>query len=244
MKCRYCCDKKKLVKAHIIPEAFFRRLRDGQDSPRMFSNKAGEYPKRAPIGVYDTQILCKDCELIFGDWDNYAQDILREEPKNSSPILNGSQVVGYQINSYNYDLLKLFFISLSWRASVSAQPFYKRINLGPYEKMAKYFIEHCDPGSENDFSVTLAKFDHSLGKTILDPHIDRWDGVNYIRFYLGSYVAYIKTDKRKAPEPHLNFILRPNQPLIIIGRDLEKSKELPLIKKIVTVANKRMHCKA
>jgi hypothetical protein len=194
----------------------------------MFSNKAGEYPKRAPIGVYDTQILCKDCESIFGDWDNYAQDLLREEPKNSSPILNGSQVLGYEINSYNYDSLKLFFISISWRASVSAQPFYQRIH----------------PGSENDFSVTLAKFDHPLGQTILDPHLERRNGVNYIRFYLGSYVAYIKTDKRKAPEPLLDFILKRNQPLIIIGRDLEQSKELPLIKKIVTVANKRMHRKA
>jgi hypothetical protein len=210
----------------------------------MFSNKAGEYPKRAPIGVYDTQILCKDCESIFGDWDNYAQDLLREEPKNSSPILNGSQVLGYEINSYNYDSLKLFFISISWRASVSAQPFYQRIHLGPYEEIAKNFIEQRDPGSENDFSVTLAKFDHPLGQTILDPHLERRNGVNYIRFYLGSYVAYIKTDKRKAPEPLLDFILKRNQPLIIIGRDLEQSKELPLIKKIVTVANKRMHRKA
>ena len=240
MVCRFCGDNKKLIKAHVIPEAFFRRLRDGKYPPKLLSNKENEYPKKAPIGVYDAKILCEHCERQFSDWDNYAQDLLGEEPKNSSPIIEGNQLGGYEIKNYRYDSLKLFFISLLWRASVSVHSFYAHISLGRYEAVAKHLIEHQDPGSEDDFSVTLAKFDHLLGETILDPCRKKWDGVNYYRFYLGSYVAYIKTDKQKAPEPLSSFIMRPSEPLIIISRDLEQSKELPLIKKMITAANNRL----
>lgn len=88
--------------------------------------------------------------------------------------------------------------------------------------------------------MTLAKFEHPLGRSILDPHPEKWDGVNYYQFYLGSYVAYIKVDKRKAPEPSVDFTLKPVPPLYIICRNLEKSGELPLMQDIVETANKRM----
>lgn len=238
--CRFCGQERKLVEAHIIPEGFFRRLRDNQDPPRLLTNKEGEYPKKAPIGVYDPSILCGECEPSFGDWDNYAQQFLGEEPGGGQPIYDGNQLVAYKVLEYDYVNLKLFFISLLWRASVSSHPFYKKVKLGPYEEESKQLIEQRNPGIENDFSVTLAKFDHPLGSSILDPHPDRWDNVNYYRFYLGGYVAYIKVDKRKAPKPFVDFMLTPVPPLYIICRNLEKSKEWPLMHEIVKAANKRL----
>lgn len=232
--CRFCGLDKKLIRAHIIPGAFFRRLRDGQEPPRMLTSKEGEYPKRMPIGEYDPDILCDDCERQFSEWDGYAQELLGEEPKGSSPIVVDGTTVAYEIKEYNYRLLKLFFVSLLWRASVSARKFYKRISVGPYEAAAKHLIETREPGSEHDFSVFIAKFDHPIGDTILDPHRDRYDGVNYCRFYLGSYVAYIKTDQRKCVEPFSALIMKPNHPLYIIGRDMLKGKELPLLFKMVS----------
>jgi hypothetical protein len=232
--CRFCGEDKRLIKAHIIPAAFFRRLRDGQDPPRLLTSKEGEYPKRMPIGIYDPDILCNDCEMQFGDWDGYAQELLGEELKDSSPMAVDGKIVAHEIREYNYRLLKLFFISLLWRASVSGHPFYSRISVGHYEQLAKSLIEVRDPGYEDDFSVLIAKFDHPIGDTILDPHRDRYDGVNYCRFYLGSYVAYIKTDKKKNPESFSRLIMKPDQQLYIIGRDMLRSKELPSILKIAT----------
>ncbi len=146
----------------------------------------------------------------------------------------GDQIVGYEIAEYEYTLLKLFFISLLWRASVSVHPFYEKISLGKYEEVAKRHIELRDPGLPEDFSVTIARFDHPLGGTLFDPHRDRNEEINYCRFYLGNYISYIKVDKRKTPEPHLYFCLKPDEPLRIISRNLEKSDELALLKKIIT----------
>jgi hypothetical protein len=202
-------------------------------------DKEGEYPKRVPTGVYDQNILCEECEPIFGDWDNYALRFLMEGPPWKA-LYAQNQRVGYEIWEYDYKNLKLFFLSLLWRASVSQHPFYRRVNLGPREDVAKALIKKANPGTEHEFSVTLAKFDHPLGSAILDPHPEKWDDVNYYRFYLSSYVAYVKVDKRKAPNPHRDFILRKNPPLYVICRDLARSKELPLMKKIATAANKRL----
>jgi len=203
-------------------------------------NKKGEYPKRARRGIYDNRILCGSCESQFGDWDNYAQEVLEEPPNHATPIMYGGQIIGYEIKEYKHDLLKLFFISVLWRASVSETSFYERIDLGPYEAQAKRLIAQRDPGLVYDFAVTLARFDHLLGGTILDPHTDRLGGINYCRFYLGGYVAYIKVDKRRPPEPHPYFCLKPNEPLKIIARNLEKSAELKLIKAAIA-ANKSFH---
>jgi hypothetical protein len=190
--------------------------------------------------VYDQHILCEECEPFFGEWDNYAQRFLIEEPPWKA-LYAENQRIGYAVWEYDYKNLKLFFLSLLWRSSVSVHPFYSRVNLGPYEGAARTLIKTANPGSENEFSVTLAKFDHPLGGVILDPHPDKWDDINYCRFYLGGYVAYIKVDKRQTPDPHRSIMLREKPPLYVICRDLERSKELPLMKKIATVANKRLH---
>ena len=56
--CRLCLKDKNLIKAHIIPEGFFRLLRSGNRSPEMHSNSPGSFPKRMQVGTYDSNILC------------------------------------------------------------------------------------------------------------------------------------------------------------------------------------------
>ncbi|MEW8469282.1 MAG: hypothetical protein AB2637_12160 [Candidatus Thiodiazotropha sp.] len=232
MICKFCTNDRKLIKAHVIPAGFFKRLRSGKQAPKMLTNTPGEFPKKSPVGVYDAKLVCRACEDQFGDWDDYAQQLLKGEPSNGKKLFSGKRLVGYEVPTFEYAKMKLFFISLLWRASASSHSFYRRISLGPFERRAKEMIENQDPGSPEEFSVVLAKFDDELGTCILDPHPEKWDGVNYVRFYLSGYVAYVKVDKRKAPLPHARFILSERQPLYIIARNLRGSKEFPLMKKI------------
>ena len=239
MKCKFCGEEKKLIRAHIIPEGFFRRLRDDQDPPRLLNEN--DFPKKAPIGVYDTTILCADCEKLFGDWDNHIQQILAGEPIGE-PIKKDEKTIAYKIEKFNYEHVKLFCISLLWRASTSSQPFFKHVNLGPYEEITKKRIVESDPGNEEDFSVTIAKFgNHPFDMTTMDPRIDKWSGVNFYRFYMAGYILYIKVDKRISPPPLDLFKVQKDQPIHIICRDLSKSKELPVIYKIGDSANKKIN---
>ena len=233
MKCKFCGNESALIEAHIIPAGLFRRLRQGKKSLEMITNKAGEYTKKSPTGVYDKTIVCSKCENIWQEWDNYAQLILADKPLNGRVRYHNNKRICYIVNNYEYRKLKLFFISMVWRASVSSQPFFSKVSLGQFEDSAKKHIANNDPGDSEAFSVTLAKFNHPLAKSILDPHADKYSGVNYLRFYLAGYIAYIKVDHKPTPMPFSQFAMAGNRPLYIICRDFGESKEFKLMVKLV-----------
>jgi hypothetical protein len=230
----YCCgEEKKLIKAHIIPEGFFRHLRSGKGTIELHTNTESTYPKRASIGIYDKNILCGDCDQIFGPWENHAQKVLLHNFSEDLAIYDGHKKVGYKITDYDYNALKLFFISLLWRASISKQQFYKRVSTGPFENMLKDMILAADPGHPNTFAVTLAKFIDPNVPVMMDPHSESYDGVNYCRFYLSGFVVYIKVDNRPPPDFLSDFCLSDSGSIIVIPRDVNKSKDGVILKDIL-----------
>ena len=234
MKCKFCGNETTLIKAHVIPAGLFRRLQKGKESLEMITNKAGTYTKKTPVGVYDKTIVCSKCESLWQEWDNYAQLLLADKPLNGRVLYQNNRRICYIVDNYEYSKLKLFFISMVWRASVSSRPFFSKVSLGQFEDVARKHIANNDPGNSEMFSVTLAKFDHPLADPILDPHDDKCSGVNYLRFYLASYIAYIKVDHKPTPKPYSQFAMTENRSLYIICRDFKKSKELKLMVELVT----------
>lgn len=234
MNCKFCGKESVLIRAHIIPAGLFRRIRQGEETLEMVTNKAGEYAQKAPVGVYDRTIVCSECEHIWQEWDDYAQQLLAEpEPLNGRALYRGHQKICYVVDNFDYAKLKLFFISMVWRASVSSHKFFSRISLGQFEDTAKQHVTSRDPGNSEDFSVVLSKFDHPLAKGTLDPYVYQNSGVNYIRLYLASYMADIKVDHKLTPKPLAAFIMTENRPLYILCRDFEESKELALMQRLV-----------
>ena len=239
MICNLCDKESKLIKAHIIPEKFFIPLRSGNMVPELHSNIENEYPKKTPIGIYDKNILCAACDNYIGIWDNYAQHLLLREFSEKNAVLFNNRKVAYKIEAFDYEKLKLFFISLIWRASISSDSFYKRINLGPYQDVLKKMILNADPGTDNQFQVVLAKFSDPNIQSILDPHMDRFDHVNFVRVYLTGFVVYIKVDKRGCPDFMKELYMRKSAPLLITLRDVHGSKDGQLLKDLHKIAIKK-----
>ncbi len=148
-------------------------------------------------------------------------------------IYDGTKKVGYKITEYDYKALKLFFISLLWRASISKHQHYKYISAKPFEKMLKGMILADDPGHPNIFAVTLAKFIDPEVPVMMDPHNEQYDGVNYCRFYLAGFIAYIKVDNRPPPDFLSDFCLSNSGTIIVIPRDVNKSKDGVILKDIL-----------
>jgi hypothetical protein len=234
MKCKFCGSESALIKAHIIPAGFFRRIRQGEKALELITNTAGEYKKRSQDGVYDRTIVCSKCEAIWQEWDNYAQQLLADEPLNGRARYHNNRKICYVVDNYEYSKLKLFFISLAWRASVSSRKFFLRVSLGQFEDIAKQHIMNGDPGDREDFSVVVSKFNHPLAKGTFDPYMYQNSGVNYIRFYLAGYMADMKIDHKPTPNQLSQITMAENRPLYIICRDFMKSKELSLIKKLIS----------
>lgn len=234
MICKLTGLEGKPAKAHIIPESFYLIDKEAKQPLKLVTNTAGTYPKRSWTGVYDETIVTQEGEKRFLDWDDYAYKLLVEQINTARPLEYKNTVMAYVYDSFDYDKLKLFFLSVLWRAGVSSHAVFKRVRLGPHTEILIKAICECRPGNSEFYSTVLAFFnDDQTWAKIMDPFPERFDEIKFYRFYLGNIVAYIKVDKQLARSPLRQIQLTPNQPLILITREFWGSQENAVMKKIL-----------
>jgi hypothetical protein len=234
MRCLLTDTEGKGVKAHIIPKSFYD-LDYSQRVPLLvITNSDDGYNGTSFVGIYDSGIVTIEGEKVFNEWDAYAHQLLIRDREQLGKRVSGGDVIALEKSQYDYPKLKLFFLSLLWRASVSTQRFFRRVNVGPFEPTLREAILRGDPGDIDFFSTTLACFvDMPTRAAILDPFRERYERVSYYRFFLGNYIAYIKVDSQRTPAPFDTFALAPDRPLCILGRNFDTSKEKFLMRKLV-----------
>jgi hypothetical protein len=150
--CKLCCQVRKLENSHIIPE-FCHVQMYGPNLHRfhyMHDVDAGKV-KWEQQG-FKEYLLCEQCEQKLGVWENYATRLLKTElpqpaPGQAKPILFQGLI---------YSHLKLFFLSVLWRASVSTLPFYEHVRLGPHEDKIREMLVHSIPGDPTDYGCVVS----------------------------------------------------------------------------------------
>lgn len=150
--CRLCLQEKaKLAKSHIVPAAFWREGKAGpiQEPPYLLSRQVGFFPRRAPVGVYDQTILCPECEKLFQEVDDYGiQVLLQDFSSLFMPVMEGGVLRGFESRQVDQMKLLRFFVSVAWRASVSTQPFFRKVDLGDH--LAEAAKSVLQPGVDVD----------------------------------------------------------------------------------------------
>jgi len=234
-QCRLCGNIKKLANAHVIPEAFFRELRSANGKiPILVSKTPNIFPKNSPIGIYDQEILCNDCEpKFFNRVDDYGVKILLKQFHDLFlPITHNNHIVAYQAENIDQDLLLRFLVATLWRASVSKHEFCDRVELGSLEPLAKQTILNPDKDIPKQFSAVLSRWVidkecfYATKGLMVNPFLVKLDGVNFYRFYFGEIVADIKADTRPLPESlRKHALLEQTTVVTLIARELSKSKD-------------------
>ena len=233
MVCKLCGQEKNLVKAHVIPRSFYDQVSDPQSGALVLSNASGKYPYNIHSGIYDRTIVCNDCESKFSTPDDYAKRFFRDQVNSWAEIVHEKDIIGYEVESFDYSKLKMFFISTMWRASVSQQDIFKRVSLGPFENVAKSMILSNYPGSEEEFSVVIQRYEGEI-KIIFDPYFIRdLKGANFYKMYLPGFAILIKVDQRKTPEELKHFQLRDGTPLVVLSRQLTSSKDFNVARTLI-----------
>lgn len=239
--CHLCGLEKILIDAHIIPKQLYKSIRQassdapsGDQVPRIYVVGTEQKPKQSQNGIYDPAILCGECDNgVLGSWDRYGQKLLLSSPDPTGYLSdhNGKPAV-YKIDTFDYKQLKLFFMSILWRAAITSDQFFTQVKLGSWEEKLKKMILAQNPGSENDFSVVLFKYEGDLSEIMQNPTKHKEDRVNYYRFRFPNYGFLIKVDQRKFSSELDPFILSPNKPLLIRAMEYMGSQEYERILEI------------
>lgn len=240
MTCKLCGADRKLVRAHVIPEAFFRIGRAAGDEPlTLASSDPKTPPKRRPIGVYDPELVCAECEAHFQAWDAYAAGLfIHRFDIEFRPQIVGGETLAFTTDKVDYERLKLFVISVLWRAAASTQDYFKLVQIGPYEEAAKSAILAATAGEPQEFGTIFSRWvappeREALTNAHMSPFCERWDGINAVRIYIGPVVAYVKVDKRRHVEPFASLLLSPGRPLTLVAREIHTSKDLRAMRLVV-----------
>jgi len=203
---------------------------------KIISSNKGIYPQRSQTGIYDSNIVTKEGEAILQLLDDYACDLLIKNVSSAKPIFDNEAL---QIDNYDYHKLKLFFLSVLWRASVSQNQFFKKVSLGIHEEIIRKALLIHDSGNSDFYSVVLSIFDKSRDKVpTLSPEKSRFDGINCYKLYLSNFSVLVKVDSnRQFEEPLRSFCMESGRPLYILTRNFMDSKERGLMK---TMAEKSL----
>jgi hypothetical protein len=229
--CRLCETVAPLVRSHTIPQALHKDVQKYEETgqfSKMFSDKFNYQPE-SRTGVWD-RMVCDSCEKKFQDWDDYGVNFVREHRSAEQGLVlgEGGKSIALVVQKPNYKKLKLFVLSMLWRADANTQSFFDRIDLGKkWRARLTDLILRSDPAKPEEFSVAASLFRSEEERYFMaDPHRERYDNVNHVRFYIyGGFTFLIKVDKRSSPEPFNRVILRPQNEFFILMRNLSPSEK-------------------
>jgi hypothetical protein len=236
MTCQLCRQDIPLIDAHIIPRPFFRP-EGPSGAPKFLSNTDGSYPKRAPIGIYDPGILCAKCDGRIGRWDEYGVELFIQSLDAFTPVIEHGDLVAFQRDTFDYSRLRLFVLSVLWRAHLSSHEMFRRVDLGERADRLREMVESDGPGDSREFSMALSAFTvrgkiPNIGIPIADPFMETWDGVNACRLSFGVVTAYVSVDRAPLPQSLMAMGVVEDRPLILIERDYSTSSEIEVARSI------------
>lgn len=130
--CKFCNLNARYARSHIIPKAFY--VRSDLGPLHIFSNQLEHEPKRSPVGVYDSELICRACEATYEYLDSYAAEKLKPWPRRSQLFKDDIGLIlkfpdgrlgGYWLTKVDANRMKLFFCFLTLRCAKTTREEYR-----------------------------------------------------------------------------------------------------------------------
>lgn len=200
-KCKLCLKTCELKNSHIIPHLAIKPIRDESLNNRFyeFFNNQSKIIQDGP----KEHLLCDQCEQYLGQrFEKYFKETI---------YLNrhGTQKTYYEkvliIENLDYQKIKIFFLSLLWRASISSKPEFDNIYISDNEEIIRKMIIEGIPEKSSFFSIS------AIGLLMNNKHHMEWvttfmpsNSEKYKTIYgivLGGIFYMISTDCLTSPFP-------------------------------------------
>lgn len=229
--CKLCLQDKELIKkSHIIPEFMYKELYDEKHKLRLFDPKSlfeGEsHLKKPSTGIYEGDLLCAVCDnKIIGSLESYGYQILYadELPDEIRPkCKNYRNQDGLEFSiceNVNYSKIKLFILSILWRASISSNEIFNGISLGKDENEIRQMILNNSPDSQSKYPIIIASWirDETFSNDIISqPSLGVLEGKERFVFPINGFIYNIYLDYNDIQPALKNFIIKESNEISIL----------------------------
>lgn len=204
----------KYVRAHVIPEALTKPSISGES---FIQAGRGERPVRRWTSWYDPKIVTADGERILADYDDWGITELRRLNLVWSSLgklnvaefedWNATRNAGHGVRIFDYangDKLRLFLLSILWRAAVSRLPEFRyiRVPKRQLDRLGKMLIDQ-DPKPYFMFSACLIQLSNIGPRHNFTPMAGKKQAgsskkghVRIFRFYLDGLACHFHRDTK------------------------------------------------
>lgn len=220
--CRLCLRVAPLARSHVIPEFIFASL---YDEKHRFIEVVDMLRGRVTRGQkgYRERLLCSECESLVNRYERHARRLFVDPLPAKVSRLRRTH------HNLEYARLKLFFLSVLWRASISSLDVFKHVELGPHEERVRQAILRGDPGPPEVYATMIWVLNFNgeqLRDFIVEPTHMRVEGRKCYRFVMGGFVILMFVAAVPAPHPYPLGILDPTRPVHSFDSELSDWKFL------------------
>lgn len=184
LRCALCLQEATLRNSHVIPEFLYESMYDEIHRFHVLSAIPDKKNSMEQKGLRE-KLLCDKCEQQISRYEGYAKKVLK------GGIALEFQTKGnfIEVSGLNYQLFKLFELSILWRAGVSSLPFFEDVTLGPHEEILRKMLLEENPGEVRDYGCLMfgLKDKSVVADLMVQPERIRFDGINSYRFVFGGF---------------------------------------------------------
>ena len=123
------------------------------------------YIKRPSTGEYEGGILCAECEnQVLSKYESYGCEFFyaKEIPIDRAPecknYITKEGLKFSECTNIDYTKLKLFLLSIIWRASISSRDFFNEVDLGEHQEVIRKMILNYNAGDKLDYPILMTHF--------------------------------------------------------------------------------------
>lgn len=186
MPCALCHADAELCNSHILPEFLYRALYDDKHRFHQISAHPDARNRVIQKGLRE-RLLCHACEQRLSVYEQYA-DRLLNGGVGVSVRRDGERLYLQQVD---YAKLKLFQLSILWRAGVSTLSAFSQVQLGPHGERLRQQLVAEDPGPPELYGCLMFILMHESEVQpgmVVPPTWAKFVGQRAYRFVFGGTV--------------------------------------------------------
>lgn len=183
-RCALCLEDAPLRNSHIIPEFIYKSMYDEKNRFHVLSVIPEEKNRLEQKGLRE-KLLCDNCEQRISRYEGYANKVLKGGVALDFQG-NGNLI---EVSGLDYNLFKLFELSILWRAGVSTLRFFENVKLGVHEEVIRRMLIAENPGEVRDYGCLMfgLKDKTVVSDLMVQPVRIRLEGINSYRFVFGGF---------------------------------------------------------